>query len=183
MRNVHHYEFAGYVPSDTELQEFVDNFDSALKTRLQSRIKSNASVDAYDVRRVDVGDLPTVEFIPTAGAWNGTDTGNLLPSQCAALITFKALTPFPRSTRTYVWGLTANALAAGGLVGSGTVTDLTNFGNDILEISVTGQLNPDKVAVAYSGDPRAVTSWNEVTNVTVTDVWATQRRRRRGVGA
>lgn len=181
-RNIHHYEFFGYVPDDTQLQEFVDGIDSAYKTYLQASIHSGLEVVAYDVRRVDIGDQPTIEYVATGGSWNGTASGAPLPFQIAALVTFKALAAFPRTTRTYMFPSSVNAVTSVGNIGSGTVTALENWGNAMLEIAITGALNADKQAVQYGGTPRTVTDANDVTIVMANPIWATQRRRRRGVG-
>lgn len=181
-RNIHHYEFAGYVPTDTQLQEFVDNFDAAHKARLQSVTNENITYYAYDVRQVDVGDLPSREFIPTLGAWDGSNSAAVLPYQVAAIITWKAYSTFPRSTRMYVFGLTENASAAGGVLEAGMVTVLQNLGDDLLTIDITGGLDPDKQAVEYGGDPRVVVDANDVETVMVSPFWGTQRKRRPGTG-
>lgn len=181
-RNVHHYEFFGYVPSDTELQEAIDAVDSAYKTNLQSVIDNDFDIYAYDVRRVDLGNLPTIEFTATAGSWSGTNTGATLPHQVSALITFKALTTFPRTSRCYLFGFTEDSNTTAGRVEATTITAIDAFGDDMLSLTITGQIDADKVAVTYGGTPRVVTDENDVTQHASKVNWATQRRRRSGVG-
>ena len=182
LRNIHHYEFAGYVPSDTELQEFVDNFDAVYKQR-QSNFHQLVTFNAYDVRRVDVGDLPTIEYVPTAGSWSGGATQDAMPPQSCALVTWKAQTVYPRSTRSYLFPFGEASNSSGGQLLAGTLDTLTIWAANLLEITITGQLNADKVAVEYGGTPRVVVAFNEVSLVIVSKEWATQRRRRRGVGS
>lgn len=181
-RNVHHYEFAGYVPDTSQLQEAVDELDAGYKTNLQGHFVNEVQVYGYDVRRVDLGNQPAVEYEPTAGAWNGTVTGNPLPSQISPLVTFKALSTFPRTTRTYLFPVSN---ADGSTKGTPTQTLLDSmeaWADDILELDITGGLNADKTAVKYGGSPRAVTDNNEVTVIKCAEVFATQRRRKLGVG-
>lgn len=182
LRNIHHYEFFGYVPDATQLQEFVDGVDSVYKTDVLAYYPNEITVYGYDVRRVDIGDLPTVEFLATAGSWTGSSGATPLPTQNAALTTFKAPTTFPRTTRTYHFPFSEAALDTTGELETVVQTGLNTWGNNMLEISITGGLNADKVAVSYGGDPRAVTDDNEVETVSTSKVYATQRRRRKGVG-
>lgn len=181
-RNVHHYQFFNTVPSTTALQELVDGIDAAYKTNLQANISDSVTFDAYDVRRVDLGDYPTIEYVATNGTWSGTNTNDPLPHQVAALVLFKALTPYPRSTRTYLFGFTEGGNASNGRIESGLVTNLEDWADDMFTIETEETFDPDKVAVQYGGDPRVVVDENDVTQRTVRAVWATQRRRRRGVG-
>lgn len=182
-RNVHHYEFAGYDPTVAEMQEAVDALDAAYKTNLQQSYPTALKVYAYDTRRVDVADMPTIEYIATAGLWNGTNVAQGLPTQVAALSTFKATTAFPRTSRTYHFPFTEAANEDGGQVSGAAQFLMLGWATAALELTVTGQLNADKVTVRYGGDPRIVTDWNEVTLTTANPRFATQRRRKIGVGA
>ena len=181
-RNVHHYEFFSYVPTTVQLQEAIDAIDTAYKSNLQLQFDSGVEFYAYDVRRVDLGNLPTVEFQPTAAAWFGTAAGDRIPNQVAALCTWKAQTTFPRTTRSYLFPFGEGSNNAIGRWQTSTLTDIIDFGDDMLELVITGDLNADKQAVEYSGTPRIVSSANDVTEVVVTNKPATQRRRRPGVG-
>lgn len=181
-RNVHHYEFPGYVPSTVQLQEVVDGLDVIYRTHLQGSFHSGLEVYGYDVRRVDLGDLPTLLFTPTAGAWVGSAAGDPLPPMVSGLVSFKAATEFPRTSRTYLFTIAEGANTAQGIVGAGTVTAMTDWGNSILDIFVTGAADAVKVAVRYGGDPRVVVASNPLTTVVANAIWASQRRRRQGVG-
>ena len=181
-RNIHYYEFPFYVPTIVQVQEAVDAIDAAYKTHLRSRMGTGFTYYAFDVRRVDVGEQPTLEYTATSGSWAGLETSEEIPFQNSALVSFKALAAFPRNARTYVFGWTENSNVSGGLVGSGSVTALGQWGAAMLELNITGDLNADKQSVEFGGVPRAVVENNDVTEVIVGNVWATQRRRRRGVG-
>lgn len=180
-RTTAHYEFFSYIPSITELQEFIDNLDAAYKVELQSFYPNEIGFDSYDVRRVDTGDLPTVQFIATAGAWVGLHSGDPLPYQTAPLVTFGAPSTFPRTTRTYLLPPVELYNGSSGDPDGVWITACEAWADAVFELDVTGQVNPDKVAVKYGGTPRAVIADNEVETRVVKTVWASQRRRRIGI--
>jgi hypothetical protein len=182
LRNVHHYEFPDYVPTTAQLQALVDSFDTDLKTRIQTYFSNKVDIDAYDIRRVDLGNLAAVEYQATAGSWTGGASGEPLPTQIAGLVTFKAPTVFPRAARSYMFPFTEAHNSSAGIMATVLETALLGWGGDILSHVIPGAANAVKVAVEYGGDPRAVTDSNVLESVSVTNVWATQRRRRRGVG-
>ena len=182
LRNIHHYEFFGYTPDATILQEFVDNLDAAYKTNLQALFANEVTVRAYDVRRVDVGNLPAVEFVPTAGAWSGTETANNYPAQVSVLVTFKAPTAYPRTTRTYLFPMSVDQATINGDPAAGTITACNAWADAMFTIDVTGAIDPDKVAVKYGGDPRVVIDSNDVLTRIVNPVYSTLRSRKPGVG-
>ena len=182
LRNVAHYEFAGYVPSASEIQEFVDGLDDTYKTHLRSSFHTYVTIQGYGMRRVDVADQPESVVVPTNGSWAGTNATNMLPAFCSLLVTFKATTTFPRTTRTYLFPM---GVSMNGVGGDPTATALANAGSwaaSVLEISITGQTDADKVAVRYSGDPRAVTDENDVTSWLANPLWSPLRSRKTGVG-
>jgi len=181
-RNIHHFEFPNYVPDATELQEAVDALDAAYKTNLQSDMSTALSVWGYDVRRVDQAELPTQQIIPTAGAWTGNSGGDRLPNQVAALVTWKAPTTFPRTTRTYMFPTVEGNLAPSGALVATYLLALAAWAADADVLAITGQDDALKVAVKYGGDPRVVVDYNYLSSVTISNVWATLRRRRPGVG-
>lgn len=181
-RNVHHYEFFNYVPDNAQLQEAVDGLDAIYKGWLQNVISNRVEFYGYDIRRVDVASLPVVPYSATAGAWTATNTNFILPHQCAALVSFNAQTGFPRRGRTYIFGCTAGDLASDGGVSASLQGILTSWSTDVLSLDITGGLDADKSAVKYSGNPPAVIDSNDLVQFTVSPIWATQRRRRKGVG-
>lgn len=182
LRNIHHYEFPGYVPTSDELEEAAQGLADAYETHLFDAFSNQVTFNAMDLRRVDVGDQPTQEFVPTDWPDTGNASGSMLPPQVSALATWKAPTAFPRSTRTYLFPMTVSVLTALGFMTSGLLTSLDNFGLALEELSVTGQVDAQKVAVKYSGDPRVVTDSNIVFQTPAGNIWATQRSRRYGVG-
>lgn len=182
VRNIHHYEFPGYVPDQTQLEEFVDAVDAAYKSNLQAYFWDNTAFNNYTVRRVDSGDLPSQDITPTAGSWDGSDSNHKMPNQLAAMGTFKAPTVFPRSSRTYFFPFTEQWNASGGTIDSSLLAAIAAWADDMFTISITGDPDAVKVAVEYTGDPRVVSDYNTLTSFTIENLWRTQRRRIAGVG-
>jgi hypothetical protein len=182
MRNVHHYEFPSYVPSLAELQEAVDGVDGSYKANLITGFVNEVDFYAYDVRRVDVADLPAVEMIATAGGWQGTSVIDPLPSQICALVTFKAPTTFPRTTRTYLFPMSEGNNDNSGTLNGALLGLLGTWADSLYTLIIVGNTNARKVAVKYGGSPRVVIASNELITRKVSGLWATQRRRRLGVG-
>lgn len=181
-RNVTHYEKSDGVADLPTIQEAVDYLDGRYKARLQSLFHNSITVYGYDVRRVDVGDLPTFDLVPTAGPWAGTNGADSMPFQVAALVTWKANAPYPRSTRSYLFPFGEGYNAPGGKLAAGAITNIGLFAAEVMELDIAAGIDWDKVAVQYGGDPRVVTDQNEVETWEVTNVWATMRSRRPGYG-
>jgi hypothetical protein len=182
LRNIHHFEFPGYVPTPAELEEAAEALATHYETWLVNMFAAQVSIRAIDLRRVDIGDLPTQEYVPDGWPVSGTGTGDMLPTQVSALVIWKAPTTYPRSTRTYVFPMTETASGPVGGIQSANVTALFGFSIDMETLAITGQTDANKVAVEYGGVPRAVILSNPVSAAPVPNVWATQRRRRPGVG-
>lgn len=181
-RYVWHYEFPGYVPTAPELQEFVDNLDGILDELFKPLLSSQWSSIAYDVRRVDVGDLPTVEYVATTQPWNGSSSSSLLPRQTALLVRWAAPTAYPRTARTYFAGWPESANDTNGTAVLAITAAAALVGSAMEEIEVTGQVDAQKTTVQYGGTPRVVTDSNQVFYVSTAATWRTQRRRVPGVG-
>lgn len=182
MRNVHHYEFAEDPPTNAKLQEAVDELDAAYKDHLQGSFPNDLNVYAYDVRRVDLPNLPTAEFIATLGAWSGSSAVDPMPAQLAALVTFKSPQEYPRTSRAYMFPVTETQNDANGQVSDTLVTNLGIWAARIIQLTVATGTNPDKQAVQYGGTPRVITANHDIETFKVSKEWATQRRRRVGVG-
>lgn len=182
IKNVHHYDFDGYVPSSAELQEAVDALDAAYKSNLQATFSDFVDFNGMTLRRVDIGDLPSAFFVPTAGLWSGTAVGVPLPPQLCALVTWRSQTAFPRSTRAFLFPWSVSSLADPGVPVAGHLSNAGDLADDALVLAITGQTDAVKVAVQYGGSPRVVTSFNQVLNREVGNLFRTQRRRVTGVG-
>jgi hypothetical protein len=71
--------------------------------------------------------------------------------------------------------------STGGLTGAATIV-LDAVAGLLEEIEVTGQVDAQKVAVHYGGDPLAVVASNVLFQRATSSQWGIQRRRRQGVG-
>lgn len=182
LRNVLHYEFTGYTPNTTELQEAVDDLDDHYKSNLQSYFTDNLTMGEYEVRRVDIGDQPASDFTVTGGTWAGSNVSDQLPAQLAVLVSGSSGTAFPRTVRSYLFPFTSANITGDGLVLAAARTAAGAWGTDSQELAITGQLNANRVAVKYGGDPRAVTDSNQIKTASGKSKFATQRSRRLGVG-
>lgn len=180
--NVHHYEFPGYVPSETERQEFVDNLADAYETVTIPNTSAVVDFNEIEIRRVDIGDQPSEVLVPDGWPVSGGGTGNSLPPQICAMLRFKAPTAFPRSGRVYLQSYTTAHNNSIGRILAATVSELDAMALLLEEIEVTGQVDAQKVAVTYGGNPRAVVDSNVLFAVGSRNIWQTQRRRTPGVG-
>lgn len=182
LRNIHHYEFNGYVPTQTQLQEAVDALDAAYKVELIAYFVNEVQMVSFDVRRVDIGNLPTIEFAATAGEWVGTSAVDPMPAQVSGLVTFKSPTVYPRSSRAYIWPFSEGNNTSSGQISTNAQTAMEDWADAVISLTITGGADADKVAVQYGGTPRAVVDSNILLSSFVNPIWATQRRRRLGVG-
>lgn len=182
MRNIHHYSFVDGVASEAQLQELVDGVNAAYKTNLQTTLSPLYDTLPTEVRRVDIAGFPSGESNPTTGLWTGTNTADPMPPQICALVTWKAASIYPRTSRAYVGGFGEGNNTSSGRLGLGLVDLLEDFAADLLSISATGATAWAKVAVTYQADPRKTVDSNQLTSYTANAIWSQQKRRKFGVG-
>lgn len=181
--NIHHYDFPDYLPTATELQEFVDGFDAAHKANLRAHYHTNVAVQPVGVRRVDLAEQPEQFFTPTAGLWSGQASGEPIPPWLGVLTVWKGLTTFPRTSRAFGMPVTETANQHPGTPTPTIQAAYTTYGNELLSIDITGQEAALKVAAEYQEGTSQIGTVNPLTIVTVRPFWGTQRRRRPGVGS
>lgn len=182
MYNIHHYEFPGYVPEQTEAEEMLQGLVDIMEEEWLTYVSDDVVFSEVEYRRVDIGDQPTAVFVPAGWPINGSDVNNCLPHQVAAVMRWVGDTEYPRSARAYLPVFGADALSAAGLISLTVQTALNGAAPLYEEIPVTGQVDAQKVAVQYGGDPRVVTAANIVSARNVDPSWGIQRRRRAGRG-
>jgi len=182
LRNIHHYEFPNYVPDEDQVIEAVQAVADAYEEILLGAFPGSVTFEAFDVRRVDIGDQPTAEIIPAGWPVAGSAAGSQFPPQVSALVVWKAPTAFPRSTRTYLFPFVVTAGSPTGTLTLTWRTAIATFQLALEELDITGDPPAQKVAVRYGGDPRVVVASNLVSAAPVDSVFATQRSRRYGVG-
>lgn len=165
------------------LQGFADNLRGTyVVPDVIASLHTSWSLQSLTVRQMDGGGAFSQLITFGLGALSGTAIEHLLPTQDALLISTGFLGPKPNRGRIYFGGLTEAANEAGGVTNA-TVRGLfrqmveiwrdgvaTGAGNAFLRIARPDFLN------------NTWTLNNPVESVIARGFWATQRRRRFGVG-
>lgn len=183
MMNVLHYDVNAALSSNDAL-EWADSFrDAYIDSNMTMELANDWSFVGCEFRRVDLADQPSIEVAPPSGTLSGGQSGQVLPTQVALLVSSTAFTTFPRRARMYIPGLT-EASVADSLWGVNPRNRALQFAEAILEMVGTAW-SADRVAVRYAdeGDGPVVVAFNRLTANSVSIVPATQRRRRIGVGS
>ena len=181
--NVHHYQFPSYVPSGVELEEFVDNLAAEYDSRVLGFTTGVVEFKAIEVRRVDVGNLPSAILIPATWPAFGTNASGSLPPQICAMLRFTSPSAFPRTGRVYLQTFGKDQCTDFGRILAARVTSLDALALALEEIEITGQVDAQKVAVKYGGSPRVVIDQNVLFQTATRNIFQTQRRRTVGVGS
>lgn len=181
--NVFYYETTGTLDS-SQLQEATDDIRTAWAAfDTAAGLAQDWTLTGATFRQVDVPNLPEITVAPTAGPLVGSADSQPMATQVALLVRGQANSPFPRRVRTYLAGLTEGALAAGIWNTTAANAGLALVGGAMDEIIVVDdQLERVSVRLGDEGQGEQVVAFNRVTFYDVTQVPATQRRRRIGVG-
>lgn len=181
--NVLHYETTGEL-SLAQMEEAADDMRAAyVSENFELRHVNEWAWNTVTFRRVDIPGLPELTVNFSAGPLVGTSTADDTPLQVALLVTGQAMTEFPRRVRTYFGGFSEGQLTEG-LWSDAIVLEALQVISNLDDIDIVDDVL-ERVAVRYNdlGDGPFVEAWNRVTTYDVTEVPATQRRRRIGVGA
>jgi hypothetical protein len=157
---------------------------AAIRTAFDQHVKAlwGVGYELYGAswRNISVGGLGGVDvaFATLAGT---NASGDLLPPQVAALISFRTGTAAPKQGRKYLTGFTEMAQAAGRWTPA-TVTSLQAFANALLNIG-SGAGSDRPLGVARVDPATGIgTDWNPYSVAIARDVTATMRSRRIGQG-
>lgn len=181
--NVHYFEFPEYIPTAPQIQEAIDGIDDAYKL-LQTRFAADVDLLGYDVRRIDVANLPSAIYTPTAGLWSGTAAGASLPSFCSVLVTFRSFTTYPRTARTYLPSFAVGSSAAQGAVSSAAITQVAGWATAIQIQPISGANDVIKQTVRFTtGTNRIVDLANDLTSYTIASEYSPLSKRKRGEGS
>jgi len=153
--------------------DFVDDIDQLFHDGL--------SLWGFDARSLDSSSLPSIPYTFTAGVAAGSGGVVPLPTQTAALVTWKASVAPPNKTRKYLSGLVIGAMS-GGYFTATTVNALGAWAQDVLDLGANLTLGIGLATVQWSGDHTYVTGANIMTHYSVSNIPSTQRRRKIGVG-
>lgn len=164
------------------IQGFADALRTSYVDNVEAVLSSSWTLESITVRQMD-GGLPfSQEIAFTAGALAGDSNAAIIPAQCALLVSTSVLGGKPNRGRIYFSALTVSANTNNGRVLSTTgllFEDLVEEWRDGLD---TGAGN----AFLRIARPNfSLNDWtldNPVETVIHRSIWATQRRRRPGVG-
>jgi len=180
--NVLHYEFDGYTPGLSELEEATDALVAAYVSNLQTALSTLVAIFGVKWRQVDVPNLPEILIPPSGGQVNGSNANDPLPAQVALLVTARAPTAYPRTARTYLGGFCEDNNANNGRPLAVLRDSAAEWLVDASVLEITGAANAQRVTVEYGGAPRVVVAWNTLLTGNVATVWSTLRSRKPGVG-
>ena len=181
IRNVYYYETAG-VLSTSQLEEAVEEIANAyVVLEANTSLVPEWSVRGANFRRVDVPQLPGIDFFFDGGPIVGSDTEDPLPTQVCILISGKAYTAPPRNVRTYHGGMHHGLMFNNGTWLGSTVTAFELWVAEMDILTLTGE-SMFRVAASWAADHSEVTAWNRIIQYEVSFNPATQRRRRLGEG-
>ena len=183
VRNVYYYETTVGEPSDSEWKDIVDEIRGDYVSELTGVLSDAWEFYGIERRRVDTAGLLSFLEVPTAGKFTGTATADSLATQIAMLLSVKGTTTKPNRARTYLAGMTEVSLNAS-LFGSGGRADAEAF-IDLQAALNAGGTNPiQRVAAQWNTNHSQVIAqnWISTSFAVASEVPATQRRRRIGVG-
>lgn len=180
--NVHHYSTTNPL-SDAQQDELAQGINDAydLLETPGNDLDDDWELNAVDIRRVDLPDLPSARIVPSSPAAGTSIAANATANQVALLVSFSARTTKPRRGRSYLAGFVGAETNDGGTWGADATNAAAAWAQAIMTITLTGD-TAEKVAVTYTGTPPRVTVWNVLTDFAVTGNPAIQRRRRLGQG-
>lgn len=183
IRNTFYYQTTVGEPSDNEWQDCADEIRADFAAELDTVLTTEYALYGIDRRRVDIAGLLSFAETFTSGIVLGVSASDPLPTQVAMLVSNKGTTVKPNRARTYLAGLTdAGAADSLWLVAH---MDAAEAFIDLQSNLNTGGTNPlSRVAAQWNSGHTAVVAINDLSGAAsvVSQVPATQRRRRLGVG-
>jgi hypothetical protein len=183
VRNVFYYETTVGDPSTSEWKDIADEIRSDLDTYWNGRCVPEWEFYAIEYREVDTPGLLSFEAIPTSGSLFGTDTGEGSASQLAVLCRVKGTSTKPNRARSYLCGVAADKIVDSKW-DSGTTDSAEDFIDEMSVLNNAGTNTLQRVAAQWNTAHTEVTVTNNISAQAslASEVPATQRRRRLGVG-
>lgn len=178
--NVTYWQLPG--SDEAALEAYADAVRASFVTHILSMMSDDWSLDSLTVRQMD-GGLPFSQLVGfTLGQLVGGATGENLARQTALLVSTAALAGRPNRGRLYFGGLTEFTNTA---LGNAQATHVDAFEAMVLDWA-NGLTTAVGDAFLRIARPNFLTNlWtasNAVSFVSGRTIWATQRRRRPGVG-
>lgn len=182
VRNVFHYTAAPTSLSAAQLQELADDIKAIYVAGTEDANRTNDwSLYGVNVRRVDVAGVPGQDVGFTGGSLVGASAGENVPTQIAILVHGVSYVTKPNRVRSYLAGHSISAIADG-LVDAAFRTSALGLIQALDTLTIDGQTF-SRVSAQWDALHETVVAFNEIDNYFVSDVPATQRRRRIGRGA
>lgn len=153
--------------------------DAYVNSGVLDRLSTSWSVRSVSMQDVQGNPGVTVEFPFTGGDLTGNSQNESITTQVAAIIRWLAYTARPNRGRIYQAGLQEGSMA-NSRIRSGTVNDLLNFGQELLDLPANTGLAMALVIARYNAG--VYVGSNIVEAVQVPDVPGVIRRRRLGSG-
>lgn len=182
VRNVFYYETAHESLSAAQLQEVADDIRALYVAQIgAANISNDWALYGVSIRRVDVAGIPGIDVGFTSGTLSGTATNESLPSQIAMLAHGVSYVAKPNRVRSYLAGLVENHLVDG-YWAAAAMTQRLNLINALDTLTIDG-VSWERVAAQWNTAHTLVDDWNQIATYFISDVPATQRRRRIGRGS
>lgn len=180
VRNV--FYVAGGDATHENAQDIVDAIAGVYEDNWMPAATTNLGLYGFDVKELDDPENPTIEYLPTGGAIAGEVTGDLAPTQIAALVSFKSVTAPPNRKRTYLPGLAEGAFDADALLNNTVRAAMVSWADAMLDLATTTSLAIAFVIARIEPTTQVLVGSNILTQYLLSIVPATQRRRRIGRG-
>ena len=183
VRNIFYYEEITGPPSDSEWVDIADEIRVDLLAEIAVHTTPDWRYYGIDVREVSTAGLPTREFLPTLGDLVGLVGADPTASQIALLCSVQGLTTKPNRARSYLCGFAESAVVAGKFI-SLVRGDAETFIDLMSVLNAAGTNELQRVAAQWNASHTVVTAYNNIASRAskASEVPATQRRRRLGVG-
>lgn len=179
-RNV--FYFAGDDAVQGNAQDLGDFMRARIAARIGSTLVNDIVLYGFDVKDLADPGNPTIEYTFTSGTLTGTSTNDPLPSQVAALVTFIALAAKPNRKRFYIPGFSEGNIGPDGRWTPGTLNVMGLLADDINIVGTTLSLAIAHVISRINRPTGVLVGSNILETKRLSEVPATQRRRRIGVG-
>lgn len=181
VRNI--YYVAGGDALYANAQDIGDAIRAAYNAELIAHMDNALTWYGFDAKELDVVTNPWIEHTFTSGDLVGANADLPLPTTVAALVTWLAFTARPNRKRSYIPGITNGRVQQSGLWTTALVDDLNAFGELLIDLPTTTSLAIAFVIARVNRETGVLVGSNILEAVRASNIPATQRRRRIGVGA
>jgi hypothetical protein len=170
--------------SEAALQELTDAIANVYTTRVIDFLDNGWTLQGVTWYDADaLAQTPGIVQVPTGGVVTGTRISDGLPPQVALLASHVCSGGPPWRGRTYHGGITVNNLLPGGRADVDLLTAFGLFWSDMQTLSTASNPTVQFGVIRLPRDGQPTSLFAPATGTTITSDFATQRRRRFGVGS